>query len=212
MVVEFAPSGKNATQTVLLENTEKTRVALQLEVMKRKVDIDGKEDRSEPASDFVLYPDQLTLEPGQRRNVRLTWTGNAAPSAEQAFRLVASQLPVTLARPTNRVDVKVNLKFILQYVASLYVIPDGAKPDIRVESAKIKKAGRAEIVLKNSGGAHRVLEKSNIKVHSKEKEFAVPEAEMKELRSQNILGGSSRRIEVSVPKDFHDISAEIHFD
>jgi len=212
MVLEFAPSGKNATQTILLENPDKNRVALQLEVTKRKVDIDGKEDRSEVVEDFVVFPDQLTLEPGQKRNVRVTWVGEGAPKQELAFRLVASQLPVTLDRPTDRADVKVNLKFVLQYVASLYVVPSGVKAEVKVESAKLLKAGSAEVVLRNSGGMHRVLEKAKIRFLGGGKAFEVPEAVMKEVRAQNILAGGARRFQFTVPKDLKDAKAEIQFD
>lgn len=212
MVVQFSPAGKNATQTLLLENPGGERVAVEIEVFKRKADIDGKENRSEATSDFTIFPEQLTLEPGQKRNLRVTWTGEPAPASELAFRMVASQLPVNLQRPTNREDVKVNLKFVLQYVASLYVTPNDAKPQIEVASAKLLKPGTAEVVLKNKGGAHRVLENAHLKLVGEKGEFVVPETVMQEVRAQNILASDSRRFTIAVPKDFRVKKAELKFE
>ena len=212
MVVEFSPSGKGATQSVLLENPGKERVAIQLEVMKRKIDVDGNEDRSEASPDFVLFPEQLTLEPGQKRNVRLTWTGEAAPTTELPFRLVASQLPVALQRPTNREDIQVNLKFILQYVASLYITPPGAKSKVVVEGASIKKEGTAALTVKNEGNSRRVLEGMHVKFFSGKEAYEVPAAEMKDTRAQNVLAGGKRRLLLKVPNHFKNPRAEIRFE
>jgi fimbrial chaperone protein len=213
MVVDFSPSGKGATQTVLLENPDQERVAVQLEVTRRKVSEEGVEDRTEPAADFVVYPEQLVLEPGQKRNARLTWTGDAAPPAELAFRLVASQLPVALERPTQRADVKVNLKFVLQYVASLYVAPPGAKAEVVVAAAKLKRAGLVEVTVHNRGGLHRLLQGARLRIHAGKEDFAVPEAELATLRAQNLLAGGSRRFEIHVPKSLAGpLTAEIRFD
>ncbi|MGE3260670.1 MAG: molecular chaperone [Bacteriovoracia bacterium] len=212
MVVDFSPSGKNATQTLLLDNPGKERVAVQIEIMKRKIDIDGKEDRTEVATDFAVFPEQLTLEAGQKRNVRVTWTGDQAPTTELPFRLVASQLPVTLNRPTNRADVNVNLKFVLQYVASLYVIPNDAKSRVVVAAAGTGKNGNAELLLKNEGNARKVLEKLQIKFVGEKGSYDVPENLMAEVRAQNILAGASRRFTFPVPKEFRVKKAEIRFE
>lgn len=212
MVVDFAPSGKNATQTLLLENPGKERVAVEIEVMKREVDVDGKEKRDVASTDFTIFPEQLTLEAGQKRNVRVTWTGDAAPSTELPFRLVASQLPVTLNRPSNREDVKVNLKFVLQYVASLYVKPEGAQPKLVVERAGTGKTGNAEILLSNQGNSRRVLENARIKFFSEKDNFTVGEEAMQEVRAQNILAGGKRRFSFKAPKGFLVKRAELSFD
>jgi fimbrial chaperone protein len=212
MVVQFSPAGRSATQTLTLENPGNERVAVEIEVFHRKIDADGKEDRSAATNDFTVFPAQLTLEPNQKRNLRVTWTGDQAPASELAFRLVASQLPVNLQRPTNRADVKVNLKFVLQYVASLYVTPDGAKAHLEVTAAKMTKPGTAEVTLKNKGNAHRVLENARLKLIGEKGEFTVPEAAMQEVRAQNILAGDSRRFTFTVPKEFRAVRAELKFE
>ncbi len=213
MVVDFAPSGKEATQTVVLENPDEKRVAVELQTVVRKLDINGKENRTEQAPDFVVFPEQLTLEPKQKRNVRITWTGNQNPEHELAFRLVASQLPVTLERPTGRPDVKVNLKFVLQYVASLYVTPPGARPNLSIKRAKLISPGKVELLVKNSGTKRRLLENATVTLKSGERSFTVPEAPLKEIQAQNILAGGERKFILSVPKDFPgaNLSAELAF-
>ncbi|MGZ3692873.1 MAG: fimbrial biogenesis chaperone [Bdellovibrionota bacterium] len=212
MVVDFSPSGKGSTQTLMLDNPGKERVAVEIEVVKRKIDVNGLEDRKEPAKDFSVFPEQLTLEPGQKRNIRVTWTGDQAPTTELPFRLVASQLPVTLNRPTNRDDVKVNLKFVLQYVASLYVVPNDAKSHVVVSSVGMGKDGQAEVLLKNDGKSRRVLEKAHIKLIGEKDKFEIPEKALEDVRAQNILAGGSRKFSFAVPKGFHAVKAELSFD
>lgn len=212
MVLDFSPSGKGSTQTLQLENPGKESVAVQLEVMKRKIAENGEEDRSELAKDFVIFPEQLKLEPGQKRNVRITWTGDADPKQELPFRLVASQLPVELKRPTDRADVKVNLKFVLQYVASLYVVPAGAKSEVKVAEVKPAKDGKVDVVVVNEGTTRRVLEKAHIRFLAGGRSLDANEAEMKDLRTQNILAGTKRRFRLSVPGDFKNPKAEISFE
>jgi fimbrial chaperone protein len=197
MVATVAASGSEATQTFLIENTNNEKIALQIEAFHREMDINGKETRKE-TDEFSVFPQQLVLEPGERRNVRLTWTGEKEPKAELAYRLVVSQLPVNLKKAEKK-KAGANITFLLQYVASIYVTPGAAAaPKVTVESFEKLSDGKAEMVLKNSGTAHQVLK--GVRVRFKSRRVDLAGSDLKALEAENILPGQARKFELSLPK------------
>jgi fimbrial chaperone protein len=210
MVVEFAPAGPKTTQTFLVENPTKEKIALQVEIANRKISEDGKEDYTQISPDFVIYPEQLSLEPGEKRNIRVTWVGNPKPEQELAYRMIASQLPVSLQKPTDRADVKVNLKFILQYVASIYVMPEGVRSDLKVVSAKSLSNGKLELIISNDGLSRQFLEKALVSFVGNGKTVALNNKQMEPIRSENILAKSRRKFIIPLPADLpKDFQAKI---
>lgn len=215
MIVDFGPSGAAATQTFLIDNTGKEKVAIQIEVLTRVVDQAGKETRKE-TKDFLVFPEQISLDAGERRNIRVTYVGEQNLKKELPYRLVASQLPVEFKKPEQK-GASVNVNFLLQYVASLYVSDDKAKAKIEVESVKAKKAG-AEVVLRNAGTKHLVLSDAKLIFSAKDsggknKEWQADAKALKDLASENLLPGSARRFVITLPKDFPQtgLRADIKF-
>lgn len=152
MIASFAPSGNSATQNFQLENTGSEKIAVQIEPFHRFTDLDGKETRT-PTDEFTVYPQQVTLAPREKHTIKVTWTGNRQPDRELNYRLVVSELPVGAGSGGKQNQVK----FLTQYVASMYVTPADSQPKLSVESFKVLSDGRGELVLKNSGPAHRML-------------------------------------------------------
>jgi fimbrial chaperone protein len=215
MIVDFGPAGAKATQTFLVDNTSKEKVAIQIEVVTRAVDPNGKETRGE-TKDFLIFPEQLSLEPGERRNVRVTYVGEQNLKKELAYRLVASQLQVDFKKPEPK-GASVNVNFLLQYVASLYVSDDTVKPKIEVESVKVVK-NKAEFVLKNAGNRHLVLSDAKLIFSAKGsdgkvKEWKADATALKNVISENILAGSTRRFVIELPNGFPQVGlrADIKF-
>jgi fimbrial chaperone protein len=204
MAVHFSPAGKKATQVMTLDNSGSEKVAVQMQAMTRAVSVDGVEKRT-VTEDFTIYPEQVVLLPNEKRNVRVTWTGAAKFDSEKAFRIVASQLPLEF-HDENSKGPKNNgsLKFLVQYVASVYVTPENAEAKVRVVAAKMLKPKLLEIEMNNSGTAHRLLRARKLQVFAGEKEILAMD-HVKELDSENILAGATRKFLINVP---HDISAK----
>src|SRR5690606_11861060 len=93
MVVQFSPEASKATQVLTLENSTSGKVPVQVEGFTRDLDSHGEEIRTK-TEDFIIYPGQLVLLPGEKRNVRVTWAGSLTDGKEQSYRIIASQLPV----------------------------------------------------------------------------------------------------------------------
>jgi len=197
MVLAVPVTEPRAAGTYTVENNSAEKVAVAFHVTERRIDAEGVEARP-PATGFLVYPEQLKLEPGEKRSLRVTWAGKAAPTTELAYRLVATQLPIDFSKEKNGT----NIKFLLEYVASLYLTPKNAKGKLRVLKQAVNAKGELELVVKNEGTAHELLEKLDLTISDGKKSFTPPAAALAELRTANLLAGDERTLRVMLPKGF----------
>lgn len=199
MVLEFTPAGPGATQVLVVENPGDEKLPIQIEGFARSTNAKGEEVRTK-TDDLTIYPEQVVLLPKEKRNVRVMWTGEIKEGREKAYRIVASQLPVDF-REKNSAPKKpsVNLKFLLQYVASAYVVPEGATAKIGVK--EVKKTGPQKVTLTftNEGKAHKVLLFKSLKV-SAGSQVVLETSTNKAIESINLLAGDSSSVEVETTK------------
>lgn len=209
MVLQLPLTKPQASGTYVVENNTKQKIAVEFRVKKRLIDQNGAEERPE-ASGFLVFPEQMALEPGEKRNVRVTWAAEALPSQEEAYRLVATQLPVDFA--PNAGGRGAQLKFLLEYVASLYLLPPGAKPKMRVVKHAVAKNGTLEILVANEGSAHFLLDRMEISYRSGKKEGKPDPKILQELRTENLLPGNQRWLRIPLPKGFPDPQVSVVFE
>ncbi len=179
-----------------VENKNKEKIAVSLEIQARSYDEKGNETRK-PTEDFSIYPDQLALQAGEKRNIRLTWTKPETSNQELAYRLIASQLPVNLAdKPKATSDHSAKINFLLQYVASIYIEPsEPGKYKLHIDSFKNINENDASIKISNTGNIHKVLYKAKLRFFNGEsliKEISGIEA----LESVNLLAGEYKEIKI----------------
>jgi P pilus assembly chaperone PapD len=100
------------------------------------------------ADDFVVYPSQFILYPGDIKKVQVQWVGTKIPSKEVTFGFIATQIPLEFKEPEEkpktaigRVDVQT------RYEGVIVVRPANVKPEVIVDSA---------YYLKDSLGYHLV--------------------------------------------------------
>ena len=208
IIATLASSGQSATESFNVSNLDATKLAVQITIVPREPDIDGKEDYKE--SDkidevFRIFPNQLILDPKSVRTVRVTYIGDPQIKSELAYRIIAEELPVDLDDPNKKYTKPVaKITLSTRYIGSLYVTPKGAKPDIVIEAKKSETASKSLIVnITNKGTTHQVYRKPTVKVLSQinGKEFLLTEEEIKPLISQNVLAGHTRRFTLPWPKD-----------
>ncbi|MBX3041274.1 MAG: molecular chaperone [Bdellovibrionaceae bacterium] len=188
MVIHFSPSGKGATQVVTVENTGAEKVPLRLEAFSRSAGKGGEEIRHK-SSDFSIFPEQLVLLPNEKRNIRVSWIGQFEGRSEKAYRLVATQLPVQFKEKTDEKSGSgVNLSFLLQYVASVYVRPSEAAPDVKVKAFRLTGDRQLEITVKNEGTAHQLLKtKSLTLTDGKDRKVSIKDTSV--IDAVNLLAG-----------------------
>jgi fimbrial chaperone protein len=197
MVLSIPVKGPSASGTFTVENNTQEQVAVQFEVRGREMDENGNEERPE-SKGFSIYPEQAAIKPGDKRSVRITWQGDAAPDKELPFRFVASQLPVNFQGKEK--SQKANIKFLIEYVASLYLTPPHASPKMKVLSQKVN-GHELEVVVANEGSAHYLFENTGLSVTAGGKNLKIGKAFLNTLHSENVLPGGRRILKIPLPKE-----------
>lgn len=203
MSVSFETSGKGATQTFQAHNDAEEDIAVEISLSGRVVAQDGSETQPKIADVdklFLVYPPQVILKAGEKRNIRVSWIGPSQLPEERAYRLIAEQLPVdTKPRDANR---GATIKMLLKYVAALYVTPPQAKPKVVLKSFSRQDSAtpKLRLVLENQGNRHTLLNGLQVKLTpSTGKPVILPQEALSEVAGQNLLANSSRRFEVPWP-------------
>ncbi|MBI4183926.1 MAG: molecular chaperone [Proteobacteria bacterium] len=202
IVMEFEPAGRGATQSFgVINNTDKP-VAVQITMVERRMDLDGKETYIAADDDFVVYPPQMVVMPDKVQVVRVSWVGEPNPAQELAFRIIAEQLPIELEKQPE--GTRGTIRLLLRYEGSIYVTPKGVKPEVAVDSVQSTTgaagARMIEVTLHNRGDGHGILHNPRLRVTAvapgSGQGTAVelgPERLEGTIANANILAGTKRR-------------------
>lgn len=195
----FEPTGANATRTYEVFNNQSDRVAIELTVVERHMDVDG-EETYQPADDnFLIYPTQMILEPGATQVVRVSWLGDPNPEQELAFRLVAEQLPINLVDPTQSPAVQPvgQVRVLLRYMGSLFVRPSGVQANLHMESVMPYTNAEGEpaiaITFTNTGKSSARLQDLNLTLTAQGQSVNLSPEQLESIIDSTILPGQSRR-------------------
>ena len=208
---ELAPLGPGATSTFHLVNNGEEIEAIQLSMHERLPSEDGFDLWGDSADEnFLIYPPQVILRPGQSQAIRISWLGETEIDKELAFRLVAEQVPVRLTEaPAN----SANLELLLRFVGSVYIVPKDAKAAIVVSSIekKVNDKGIAELVMRlgNTGSKHHLIEKAEVTFTpinedgslNKDKAITLAEDKIPGLFESNVLIDVTRKYVMPWPED-----------
>jgi fimbrial chaperone protein len=218
LITILEPS-KNITSAEVVIKFEKgdakIPIAVELKVKGREVSRDGSkiiywEDKS--TDNFVVYPSQIVLLPGESQRVQIKWVGDAIPKKEIAYGLIAEQAPVKLGDEENaRIKAEGRLIMLLKYEGVVVVRPAGVRPNTVVDSvgSKVDSTGatRLVLVLSNKGTALQKffgmklhvtpLDKNNKMVMNKSVEYK-PVLKPEQTK-HSIFAGFCRKIDVAWP-------------
>ena len=119
--IELTIDLKKAQGSLEIENSDSRPAAITFKVYTRQIDEAGKESR-ELSRDLLILPLQTRLEPGQKRTIKVIYTGPKSLAQEAAYRVVAEQLPIAFESSASKGALP-QIKFLLRFVASIYVSP-----------------------------------------------------------------------------------------
>lgn len=225
--LDFSPLGPESVQTIRLENNEENPIPIEITAY-RRVQEHGKEKRL-PTNDFYFFPKQLILKPGEKRNVRITWMGerpvlrnksrmaeaqfkfgNRKIKKEMAYRLEVKQVPVDLKK---KEPTQTGIKFIYNYVASLYVRPSGVKPKIVAKKIVRVSKNKIKAQISNKGGSHGILSqyKALLKVKGLDSAYDISK-QSNEFRGINLLSGETREVTLDLPPKISTGSLNLTFE
>jgi fimbrial chaperone protein len=168
----FAPTGPNAIQSYEIENTTGKPLAVELNIVKREMSLQGMDKLIPANDDFMIYPPQVLLQPGENQTVRVTWLGDPKPTQELAYRLIAEQLPINLTTntgtfPDSKSGFSTNIKIKMRYQGSIYIRPSQAQPNVIIEQIEPKlENGKSmlAITLQNGGTARANLKEGQLQL------------------------------------------------
>ncbi len=195
MEKEFSPSGARANQTFFVENKSAKPVAIEIKMFRRIHGANGIEQRN-ATNDFFIFPRALELKAQEKRAIRVTWQGSKNISQELAYRLVAEQISVDVAKTPNK---NIDIKYLLNFVASVYVTPDSSKPDVSVKGV-LSKNGRLHVFLQNKGKKHKILSHSRLMVRTGSGVKELPRQFAEVLQRQNVLASSTQYFSLPTPR------------
>ncbi len=218
----FAPSGADSTKTYRVVNSKETPIAVEVSVVKREVNLLGKETLTPADEDFVVYPPQMILEPNSSQTIRVTWLGETSPESELSYRFIAEQLPVELsavdgteaplsATTTGAVQV------LLRYAGSLYIRPDGVVPDLQLKAVELEQDEMGQkwlaIDLKNQGTARQLLKGFNLEIIANQKVLSLTEEQLEPMLNHSVLAQKSRRFLIPWPAELPEgkVSGKLTF-
>jgi fimbrial chaperone protein len=206
--LDFFPSRNQVSRSFQIRSTGDEPVAVQVTATKRIVDINGEESNPEAEDDFIVYPPQMIIPPGKSQTVRIAWVGDEVSSEQLSYRVIVEQLPVNLPVIEQIQDegVRLNIKALYVYVLAAYVTPNGAAPNLVLESATSQKSQdeKDELVLifENQGTAYQKLNGLVLNLISNQGQTITLQGEqLKGVIGENILAGNKRRFVLPWPKE-----------
>lgn len=177
---------KNST-LFYLENDSDQPIAITTTLFKREMNVEGVESNPKIEGELTVYPSQLIIPPNEKRSVKVTWVGKEAPKMEQAYRLVAEQLPIELDKNKKQ---KASIKVLLRYVAALYVQAEDYDANVSLKQMDVDDKN-VSFMMSNSGKKHQVLSNLSMKVEGKKTIELTPE-DLKGMTGENILASTER--------------------
>ena len=103
----FATSGRAANRNLFVTNNSEKMIALEVYGQSRTMDPETGIDELEDIEDFLIYPNQLLLQPEEQQVVTLTWVGEQELTEEKAFRIIVEELNLSLGEEDDSAVVKV---------------------------------------------------------------------------------------------------------
>ena len=200
---DFAPSGPGATHVFRVFNSGTERIAVRVMVRPRTIEPDGTEIQGPESDRFLVYPRQMLLAPDEGRSVRIRWQGPDTVESELSFRVIAEQLPVDFGgtRPAEGAGIRLTYR----YEGSLYVVPPGAAPELRISRAEVvERDGRQllHMVIENRGTRRSLIHQPRVTVAAARGGSTAHVLEtdaLSGMAGENMLAASVREFMVPAP-------------
>jgi len=191
------PSGGGAKQSVRVSNESNQPIAVQFSVTTRQ-QINNKEVRKPADKDFMIYPPQTIIPANSTQRVRVEWLGSGKLPREQAYRLIAEQVYVSLEEKNTT-----GVKMLMTLVGALYVQPNGTKSNLSVKSVQ-RQGNKLAITVANTGNKHQLMRYATLILRNGGQTIQLKGKQILGLEGNNVLGGSTKRFFIPLPKNFRD--------
>jgi len=196
MQTKFTPYGNESNKLFYVENDSDQRVAVQMSLENYDMDENGTEINS-TTDEFVIYPEQIILEPKTKRGVRVQWVGAQDLAIEKTYRIIAEQLPVDLDKNANQIS---GVKFLINYRGLIYVTPPGSNPDIKLTFKFDDKNNSLELICENKGEKSVRLHDMTLSLiyeNGTISKLSTRNSQIESISKELILANHKRRFQIS---------------
>jgi len=212
--MKLKDSGSESSGFMQLANKGTEPEAIQFTIYEHSKDPDGKAIRGNDASDqFIIYPHQVVMMPGDEVSVQVLWVGESILDAEQAFTLLSQQIPVprkVTVKPDSIDKLTLDIRILMNYEGRVYITPLGAKADIITTSVNQVSGTNSpemiEIIFENQGTAHASTSNMSLVfipldsagAQLKQQAITLDTGKIPAMRS-HLLAGGKRRLVIPRP-------------
>lgn len=163
IVIDLEASGRGAVSQVNVTNTQAGDLPVELQVSRVSVTEAGEIETTLGGDEnFLIFPPQALIPPGQTQVFRVQWVGSPALEQSETYLVTVAQLPVELGDEVSGIQLLYNF----QVVAS--VAPSNGVADLKLESAQIVTdedgVSHPALQLRNDGNAHAYLSRAKVRI------------------------------------------------
>lgn len=210
----FSTSGRSANRNLFVTNNSEKMIALEVYAQSRIMDPKTGMDELDDVEDFLIYPNQLLLQPEEQQVVTLTWVGEQEITDELAFRIVVEELNLSLGEEDDGADeMTVKVAALTKVVKAAYVAPPDAKADVSISDTEVVTNEDGDKLIRvtfdNTGTAHKIMKQTKIKVVPIDDSGSKKSGEEKEYIPDelngvlNILAKSQRIVDIEWPEEIN---------
>lgn len=129
---------------IAVSNERNVDLPLTFDIVERVIAPDGSETQTPADDEFVVFPAQAILKPGQTQAVRVQFAGTPPPQS-RSFTMYATEVPVDLDKQGIT-----GVQNIMRIGASIHVAPSGTQPRPVLASAEPEDGG-VRVTIRNDG-------------------------------------------------------------
>lgn len=130
--------------SLAISNPRNVDLPVIFDIVEREIAPDGSETQTPADDEFVIFPAQALLKPGQTQSVRVQYVGDT-PTASRSFTLFTTEVSVSNDQVTTS-----SVQRILRIGASVHVAPAGTTPLPQLVSAVSEGTG-VRVTIQNAG-------------------------------------------------------------
>lgn len=190
------PAGAGANQVFRIINESNKPIAVQFNMTTRKQS--GNKEVRVPADDkFMIYPPQTIIPAKAAQKVRIQWLGDSQMQDEQAYRLIAEQVHVSLEKDQTGVNMLMKLE------GALYVQPSKTRSNVKV-TGFAPQGDKLGITIANTGNRHQLLNKATLNLKYGNQLITLKGNQLLGMEGKNVLGKSIQRFFIKKPQQFRN--------
>ena len=178
--------GESTGWVEIAPNQDKRPIAVELAVFERILDLNGEvKDTLVPNREFVVYPSEILLYPGEKSKVQVVLNSKAKVESDKAYILQAKEVALPMPMENAGNAASVGFSTLLIYNATI-ALETGRPGSLTFVSSQVLEGGNVELIVENKSAGRVPADRLYIMAGGKKiTEFSG--------KSNSIMPGQKRR-------------------